>query len=371
MVLFIISGLLLLLYAWLMFYYSNAWNELPSFSKNAVTPSVRFSVIIPARNEEKNIAALLSTLQKQDYPQNLFEVIVVDDHSTDGTAGTVSQFPGVRLISLTDDGINSYKKKAVETGIAAASYEWIVCTDADCLALPTWLSTIAAFIEKENPAFIAAPVLMQNNQSLLQTFQSMDFRVLQGITGASVHRNIYAMCNGANLAYPKNIFTEVGGFSGVDHLASGDDMLLMEKIRKKYPDRIRFLKSADAIVTTTPMESWPAFFQQRIRWASKTFYYKNAKIIAVLSGVYLFNLAFPVLLIAGYWCWYYWAAAAGLLVMKTLVELPFYSAVSKFFGLKTNVIEFFVMQPVHIVYTIISGLFSQFGTYKWKGRNVK
>ncbi len=371
MVLYIITGFLLLLYTWLMYYYSTAWNELPSFSKTTVLPSVRFSVIIPARNEEKNIAALLSTLQKQDYPKNFFEVIVVDDHSTDGTAGIASQFSGVRLITLTDDGINSYKKKAVETGISAAGHEWIVCTDADCLAPAAWLSTIAAFIEKENPAFIAAPVLMQNNRSLLQTFQSMDFRVLQGITGASVHRNIYAMCNGANLAYPKKKFNEVGGFSGVDHLASGDDMLLMEKIRNKYPERIRFLKSADAIVSTTPMESWPAFFQQRIRWASKTFYYKNAKIIAVLSGVYLFNLVFPVLLIAGYWCWYYWAAAAGLWVLKTLVELPFYSSVSRFFGIKANPVEFFALQPVHIVYTIISGLLSQFGSYNWKGRSVK
>lgn len=361
----------MLLYALLMFYYNSAWNAIPAFSKNGNNPTVRFSVIIPARNEENNIAALLTTLQQQDYPKNLFEVIVIDDHSTDNTASIVSKFPGIRLISLSEDGINSYKKKAVETGIAAATNEWIVCTDADCLVPASWLSTLAAFVEKENPVFIAAPVLMQHNQTLLQTFQSMDFSVLQGITGASVHRKLYAMCNGANLAYPKKIFEEVGGFSGVDHLASGDDMLLMEKIRKQYPDRVRFLKSAAAIVTTTPMESWSAFLQQRIRWASKTLYYKNSKIIAVLFGVYVFNLSFPVLLVAGLWCWYYWAAAAGLWFLKTMVEWPFYSSVSRFFGMKPDFIEFFVMQPLHISYTIVSGLFSQFGKYNWKGRNVK
>src|SRR4030095_15486302 len=93
----------------------------------------------------------------------------------------------------------------------------------------TWLKTIASFYEEKDPAFIAAPVVLQNNSSVLQIFQALDFLVLQGITGGSVHKKIHSMCNGANLVYEKKAFVEVGGFSGIDNIASGDDMLLMNK----------------------------------------------------------------------------------------------------------------------------------------------
>ena len=73
----------------------------------------------------------------------------------------------------------------------------------------------------------------------------MDFMVLQGITGAVVYKNNLSMCNGANLAYEKKAFYEVNGFAGIDHIASGDDMLLMHKIWKKYPDRVHYLKSKE------------------------------------------------------------------------------------------------------------------------------
>ena len=133
--------------------------------------------------------------------------------------------------------INSYKKKAIETGIAAASGELIVTTDADCIPPPDWLQTIVAFKEKTNAVFIAAPVVFNCNSSIVQVFQAMDFMVLQGITGASVYKKMHSMCNGANLAYERKVFYEVNGFAGIDHIASGDDMLLMHKIAKKYPGK--------------------------------------------------------------------------------------------------------------------------------------
>jgi cellulose synthase/poly-beta-1,6-N-acetylglucosamine synthase-like glycosyltransferase len=110
----------------------------------------------------------------------------------------------------------------------------------------------------------------------------MDFMTLQGITGASVQKNILSMCNGANLAYEKEIFTRVNGFAGIDHIASGDDMLLMHKIWKQNPGKVHYLKSPDAIVTTQPMKTWNDFFDQRIRWASKATKYDDQRIIAVL-----------------------------------------------------------------------------------------
>ena len=347
------------------------WRSINVFTPPGDLPTLKISVIIPARNEEKNIGALLEALQGQTYPEELYEIIVIDDHSKDRTAEIVKEFTTVKLLSSPDNILNSHKKKAIETGINLASGELIVATDADCLPSRVWLETIAAFKAKNQSAFIAAPVDINCSSSPVQIFQAMDFMVLQGITGAVDSKNKMSMCNGANLAYEKKAFEEVAGFTGVDHIASGDDMLLMHKIWKKYPDRVHYLKSEQAIVSTQPVKSWKEFFSQRIRWASKARKYDDKRILPVLALVYLFNLSFFVLTVAGFWNYRYWFAALALWVLKTLVELPFFISLAGFFNKRWSVKWFFFFQPLHIIYTVISGLFGQLGSYEWKGRRVR
>ncbi len=364
MVWMLISLILFIPYALLILYYRQSWKAIPVYEAQQV-PHTRISVIIPARNEAKNISTLLLALQQQNYPADLLEVIVVDDHSEDDTALLVKQFAGVKLIQLQNDNINSYKKKAVETGIAAATGQLIVTTDADCTMGKDWLRTIANFKEDSDAAFIAAPVVFENDKTVLQIFQALDFMVLQGITGAGVYKKKLSMCNGANLGYEKKAFEQVGGFSGIDHIASGDDMLLMYKIQQQHPDKVLYVKSKEALVTTKPATTWKEFFNQRIRWASKAKSYKDKRVFIVLLLVYLLNLLFPVLLITCNWIY-----ASGLLVAKTAVELFFVTELARFFGKQSLVKYFFLFQPLHILYTIIAGFFGQFGKYEWKGRRV-
>ena len=371
MILLYIIITLFILYGFLILYYWRSWKAVPIYVPTGPIPAIKISVIIPARNEENNIGRLLEALQQQDFPAGQIETIVVDDHSTDNTAAIVRQYPNVKLISLKEDGINSYKKKAIETGIAASTGELIVTTDADCLPPSSWLSLLAAFKKEKAAAFIAAPVVIDCNNTLLQCFQAIDFMVLQGVTAAAVHKNQLSMCNGANLAYERKAFDAVNGFSGVDHIASGDDMLLMHKINKQFPGKSHYLLSGDAIVSTQPMKTWKAFFNQRIRWASKARAYSDKRIFPVLLLVYLFNLSFLALAIAGFFNWQYWIWLAGLWVAKTIVELPFFIAVARFFHKKWAIKLFFFFQPLHIGYTIVSGLFGQLGRYEWKGRRVK
>lgn len=370
MILLFIVILLFACYGTLILYYWQCWRSIPDFISTD-SAQTTISVIIPARNEEKNIGHLLQKLKEQTYPVQLFEVIVIDDHSEDKTAEIVKSFSNVQLLQLKEENINSYKKKAIEAGIAIAKNEFIVTTDADCLPSSDWLKNIATFKEKNNSVFIAAPVIYDNNNSLLQIFQSLDFLVLQGITGVAVSKKIMSMSNGANMAYDRKIFYEVNGFSGIDKIASGDDMLLMYKIWKKYPDRCHYLKSKTAIVHTNPMKTWKEFFNQRIRWASKAKKYEDKRIFFVLLLVYLFNLSFPALLIA--MCWNVKFGAWFLIgwLAKTIIELPFVIAAAKFFEKQSLLKYFFFLQPIHIIYTIIAGLFGQFGNYEWKGRKVK
>ena len=376
------------LYVFLIFYYWRSWISIPEFGFKIsdLKPSTKISIIIPARNEEENIAACLDSVCNQSYPKELFEVLVVDDHSTDTTVSIVKLYEtkSVKLISLKDFvsvELNSYKKKAIEIAIAQSTGELIVCTDADCIVKENWLQTIAAFYEKYQPQFIAAPVSINCSFNFIEMFQALDFAMLQGITGASVHKKIHSMCNGANLAYTKKAFEAVGGFAGIDNIASGDDMLLMHKIYKQWPDNVMFLKSKKAIVQTAPVHSVKEFFNQRIRWASKADKYDDKRIFVVLLLVYIINfllLALSVFTIfrnAQYIIFNIQCSIFGvwllLLLLKTVAELIFLYPVAKFFG-KQNLLWLFpVMQPFHILYTVIAGWFGKFGSYKWKGRNVK
>ena len=372
-VLLSLTFLFLVIYSGLLLYYRWGWNNIPLFQSpvSGFSPTTLITVLIPARNEAENIARLLDTLIAQTYPSHLFEVIVIDDHSTDNTAAVVDSYSFVKLIRLQFDNINSYKKKAIETGIAAASGDLIVTTDADCIVPANWLKKIASFKEKTNSVFIAAPVALEYNSNILQTFQALDFLVLQGITAASVQKKFHNMCNGANLAYERKAFFEVHGFTGVDHIASGDDMLLMEKIAQRFPKSISYLLSKDAIVTTAAAKTWKEFFSQRIRWASKATNYNDVKIFATLFLIYFFNCALLALFISGFWLPFLWLGLIGVLILKTIIELIFIYSVAKFYN-KQNLIKWFpFFQPMHILYTVIAGWLGIFGSFEWKGRRVK
>lgn len=389
MQLFIIMFILLVfaVYTGLLLYYRATWKSIPHYQAPVIPQRVSISVIIPARNEEAKLPKLLQGLAKQSYDQHLFEVIIVDDHSTDRTADIVKQFSSgnIKLVQLKDHvqgpGINSYKKKAIEVAIGQSTGELIVTTDADCIVPVNWLQNIAAFYQEKDPAFIVMPVCYNYQHNLLEIFQALDFMTLQGITGASVYKNVHSMCNGANLAYTRKAFDAVEGFKGINNIASGDDMLLMHKIYKRYPQGIQYIRSKEVIVQTEAMHSLKDFFNQRIRWASKADKYDDKRIFWVLLMVYSFNLLLLVTpfltlfynpLLSIFSCQFslfvYWLF---LITGKTAIELFFLYPVALFFGKQSLLWLFPLAEPFHILYTVIAGWLGKFGSYQWKERKVK
>jgi glycosyltransferase involved in cell wall biosynthesis len=363
-----------LLYGILIEYYRRAWNGIPDYvspTRLIAGKSLRISVLIPARNEAANIRACLDSLFAQSYPKDLYEVIVIDDHSSDRTREVIDalHYPDMHLICLPS-GDSPGKKIAIATGLSIATGNLIISTDADCQFHPDWLKTMSDFHGSTGAKFIAAPVRIDAGSSLLSIFQALDFITLQGITGAAVHKRFHTLCNGANLAYEKKIFYEVEGFKDIDDIPSGDDMLLMYKIYKKYPGQVSYLKNPMAIVSTKEEASWAAFVNQRIRWASKADRYDDKRIFWVLLLVYLVNLIFPALLIASFWNSWYLLILLLLLLAKTLIEYPFVRSVAAFFDQQRLMPWFPILQPLHILYTIGIGWLGQFGSYQWKDRKV-
>jgi cellulose synthase/poly-beta-1,6-N-acetylglucosamine synthase-like glycosyltransferase len=385
MILLLISLLLLFPYVVLIIFYRHSWLKVESYQpQNKNKNTTLITVVISARNEEKSIDHCIESLIKQTYPVHLFEIIIVDDYSIDSTAAIANSFnqKNISLIKLRDfietENLNSYKKKAIETAISLAKGNLIVTTDADCIVQPDWLKTIASYYEDYDSVFIAAPGIYEGIsfadsafKKFFKIFQLLDFMALQGITAASVYKKIHNMCNGANLAYEKKAFYKVGGFEGIDNIASGDDMLLMHKIQSMYPDKIGYLKSANVIVQTQPSETIKEFINQRIRWASKADKYPDFKITTVLFLVYFLNAWIFFIGVYSFFRLKFFYLLLLLFTVKISAELFFLFPVTKFFGKQKLLWWFIPSQPFHIVYTLIAGWMGKFGSYTWKERKVK
>jgi len=379
------SIVLFCLYTLLMLLYRVGWSLQKTYAPPTnFHPRTKISIVIPVRDESANIGACLQSIISNDYPSSLLEIIVADDFSTDNTAGiaeAILQKHNGMVLKLSDyispqERINAYKKKALELAIGKASGTLIVTTDGDCVVPEKWLYHLAAMYESEKASFIAAPVNFVpvagiSKYSIRYLFQSLDFMTMQGITAAAARLKLGNMCNGANLAFSKAAFVAVGGYKGIDHIASGDDMLLMYKIQQHEPGSIVYLKSRDAIVATPVQPSWRSFLNQRIRWSSKADKYDDKKLTWILAIVYFFNLNFLPMFICGLFIPDLLILAWCLILGKILAELFFLYPVSRFYGKQKELINFPLLQPLHILYVICAGFLGKFGSYQWKGRTVK
>jgi cellulose synthase/poly-beta-1,6-N-acetylglucosamine synthase-like glycosyltransferase len=358
------------------------WHALPVFEKTeGFIPKTFISVLIPARNEEDGILNCLNSILKNNYPKYLFEIIVIDDHSEDTTPQLVrnksDESSNLRLIQLINyiklAENQPYKKRAIEAAIGEAKGNLIVTTDADCIVSSDWLLMIAAYYETQGKRFIAAPVCFHEEKSNFERFQSLDYIGMMGITGAGVQGRFTHMCNGANLAYDKKLFHEVGGFKGIDHISSGDDMLLMQKVSRRFPKDIGFLKSMHATVFTKAKPTVRDFLHQRMRWASKSSSYKEFFTVFQLVVVYLFsfNILLSFLLSIFYDLRIFILFIISFSV-KMIADYIFLKTVTRFFKREDLMSPFIPPQLIHIIYIIFVGLIANIKkSYVWKGRKTR
>ncbi len=368
-------------YKLIMLRYVFFWKKLPEWTvPNDFAPTTFVSVLVAARNEAENIESCIKSIFQQNYPTHLFEIIVIDDHSNDSTAAVVrsANIPNLRLLALKDfltegdKNITSFKKKAIEIGISQAKGDWIVCTDADCTMNENWLSLIVSFFEQKKLQFVAAPVCFWKEKTALERFQSLDFLGMMGVAGAGVEGKFMSMCNGANLAYSKAAFYAVGGFGGIDRLASGDDMMLMQKISKKFPTQIGFLKNPAAATFTFAKPTLRSFFQQRIRWASKSSSYDEKKVTLLLAIVFFFccNIFLSGLLAVFFT--HFWTIFLFQILVKAAIDFIFLQPLARYFHRSDLLQSFFTSFLLHTAYIVSVGTLANFSQkYEWKGRRVR
>ncbi|MEO6884074.1 MAG: glycosyltransferase [Bacteroidia bacterium] len=343
-----------------------------SSSEKIIFGGTKISIVIPVRNEENNILKCLESLLLQDYPKELTELIIVDDFSEDETflllknALQKNNFSNVILISSQKAG----KKNAISSGIEKATGTLIITTDADCTFPQKWLSTIVLFYEKNHPKFIFSSVIFADKKTFFQKLQSVEFAGLVAVGGASAYFNFPLMCNGANLAFEKIIFQEVNGFEGNEHISSGDDLFLMEKIRKKYPSEIKFLKSAEATVFTKEAPNLKSFISQRKRWASKTVRLKS-KFILWTGGI-IWSMNFLVLFSACFIAYNktFIALFLFLFATKCIIDFLFLFLAVSFFEKRSYVVCILIIVVFYPIYVLYMSVFGSFGKINWKNRVI-
>ncbi len=370
----LLSAALTLIYGILVLNFIRGWHKLVYFTSQKSDPHTRVSIIVAARDEEANINKTIDDLIAQQYPEALTEIIIIDDHSTDRTAEIVLSYAdrNVKLIKLNEDrALNSYKKKAIQTAIGTCTGDLIITTDADCRMGPNWLATIVNLYEEKNYKMISSPVAYFQEKSFFERLQSLEFLYLIGLGASTIGNKQPSTCNGANLAYEKATFYEVGGFQGIDDLASGDDELLLHKIAAKYPDKIGFLKNREAIVYTHAKETLSSFIQQRKRWASKSTRYKNKAIIVLGVLIWIFNLSILSNFITGLFIPGFLTVMFYQLLVKMLLETLFLWDVTGFAKRRSLLILIPVLNVLHIIYIVYIGIAGNSGKYNWKGRMVR
>lgn len=372
----VLALLMTLVYAIIVVYMRRGWTSIPFFSldKDDIS-STKVSVLIAARNEEENIGRTLDALVAQTYPKELFEVIVVDDHSDDSTADIVRRYAdrGVRLLQLDEgDKLNSYKKLAIDKAIGLSTGDIIMTTDADCRMGKDWIKTIVQLFDKEDLVMISSPVAYHEEKSFFERLQTLEFMYLIGLGAAGIGNRHPTTCNGANFAYRKPVFYEVGGFKGIDDVASGDDELLLHKVARRYPHKIGFCKSYDAVVLTDAKPDLASFISQRKRWASKSTKYKDLSLVALGVVVWLFNLLMVMGTIQFFFLLPdYNAFFLMSLAVKCLAEWILLRPIVQFFRRPGLIYLLFPLTVVHCFYFAFIGVAGNIGTYQWKGRNVK
>lgn len=369
-----------LAYAGLILWFISGWVALPCFrvkySFSEKPGYTFFSVVVPARNEEGVIHQTLQSLNQQTFSNTAFEVLVVDDHSSDNTMDVVdkasAQFPTLKIRPFQAPSVNkqsfvAFKKLAIQKGVEEAKGDWIVTTDADCQPAKKWLVTLYHYIQQYDPYLVSGPVQFAPVKGVFTALQSLEFMILISIGGASLKKGIPSMCNGANLAYKRSVFKAVNGFEGINSIASGDDELLMHKIHKQFPSKVKFLKGQEAMVYTRPLSNLLDFFQQRKRWASKGSHYQNPVLTIIIAFVGLFHL----MLTFTFFLPLSWSFIGLTFSFKLIPEFIFLTIVTPFFQFRSWLPIYLPAAMAYPFYVVLVGIFSQIGGYSWKDRKVR
>jgi len=347
-------------------------------NKRTTTKKFEVSVVIAARNEEKNIGFILEDLVNQTYSHDLYEVIIVNDGSDDATGeivdSYVNHYPFVKHLRANVDNKNGLiaKKNALNQGIQLSSGELILTTDADCRVKSTWIETMTSYFT-ENVGMVVGFSQLGNPKKQYSTFeqlQAVDFLSLMGAAQGSLNLGCPLAASGQNLAYRRAAFDEVNGYQRIKNRISGDDVLLLQLVHKLTKWKIRFAPSAKAFNWTQPEKTIKSFLNQRKRWASNGSVQLRLNITFFIFLSIMFSVNAILFIGTPIYFMIYHSIQIPMqcLIIKFFIEFLIMYKGSKIYK-RTDLIKYFpfwaLLQMPYIVFT---GILGTLGHFKWKDR---
>lgn len=355
----------LILYACMIGILGLHWKRHPIFQPKSEKMLARLSVVIAFHNESEALPKCIRSIEGQGLKRENFEVILADDHSTDGSGEYALNYcnlnKGFKYCAPSDE--RKGKKAALLRGVQMAANELIVLTDADCFAGKQWLETVAAFYTNSKADMIVGLVDMEIEGGAMASFQKLEFLSLTGIAAGAVALGRPLYCSSANLAFKKALFEEYPDPFRIA-VSSGDDTFFLHQVKKDRGKRVKLLKSRLAVVTTSGKNSLAGFLKQRLRWASKSIHYRDADTILAALVTLLLNLSLIVslvMLIGAYCSWLF----PVLFFIKLSVDFFLMKDVLSFFGKETNLIRFSLFVIIYMVYLTIAAIAGFVVKVKW------
>lgn len=322
------------------------------------TGSTAVSVIIACKNEEERLPSLLESINNQDYPKELLEVIIVDDNSDDHTFIAASSYKGSPDISVLKNS-GKGKKEALRTGIAASSGKLIITTDADCTMGRSWIRSVVSFFEEKKSDMVICPVQIAGEGSFFQKFQQLEFLGLQGITAGTAVAGNAILCNGANLCFNREAYFR--HFNELHpELSTGDDIFLLHSLKKESDSRIMWLESRDAMVSTPASPTPGSFLRQRRRWISKWSFYNDR--LTLITGLFTFTAVVIQMLLTALlfldfsfaWPW------LVVILLKSIPDFLIISNTASRYG-QSGILQWFLpvqlIYPVYVLVVFLASLF--------------
>ncbi len=331
-------------------------------TKNVVLSSLpSVSILIAMKNEKENIGKLVESLAKLNYPEEKFEIVLVDDNSADGTYESAreltSNFKNAKVLKAEEKPFAA-KKGALAFGLNFCSYENIALTDADCFPEPDWLLRVSEALSKFDVAFGAAPLLA--SESFASRFASYESGKNQIYNLGALKTGIPLSATGRNFAYRKSAFEKIGGYENtLDTLSGDDDLLLREAFKRKL--KIGFIRGDNASVYSRAPKTWREYLRQRARHVKTSHHYTFVqKVFAfgVFAGGIVTTYSFLL------------APVNFFFVLPSVLSLKIaYSAYEKFrdfFGVRVSFFELLLFELIYPAVLIVNFIFSLFGADEWK-----
>lgn len=343
----------------------SSWSE--ESSGAADFPAV--SVVIAVRNEEANILELLKSLQAQDYSN--FDVVIVDDASSDNTRGIAEDFcrnkTNFRVIPAAENTFGwGPKKNAIHTSILQSRGEIILTTDADCRPQSGWIRSITAKFTGEIGAVVGYSPLIFDN-TIAGRLKSLEALAAAIIAAAFIGEGKPFLAAGRSFAYRRSLYLEIGGFGESGRAPAGDDDLLLQRIGK-------YTKTAFSFNPNTIVPSYPEAGDYIARKRRHFTVAKRYPLQFILTGAVVF------LLIAGITALIIWGLitfAFGLLtagvcafILKVICDYILLSRGAKKLGDDFRLSDMFLAELIQIPYTLILQPLSFIGKIKWRGRKL-